>query len=338
MELFINGAGIISPQPYSDADVSDVEKLIPYDHSTLKCSEPDYKNYINPTQLRRMSRMIKMGIAAAKICLKNAEVEMPDAIITGTGLGCLEDTEKFIHSIIENNEQHLSPTPFIQSTHNTVGGQIALLLGCHEYNSTYVHRGLSFESALIDASMLLEEGTAENVLVGGLDELTDNSNKLLSELGIYAKKDTQGLALNKGASGGEGAAFFLLSKEQNEKTIAKITALKCYSGQTDLAILTSKINECFVEAGKNIDEINYFLTGKTGNIKTDKIYQSLGEGPMKNSTKLSFKQYCGEYHTASAFGLWLAAGLVKKASSPTSVLIYNHFGGTEHSLMIVEKC
>ena len=207
MEVFINGIGLISPKPTFEGTGYSLSSIQVDAPDRLRCIEPDYKNYINPSLLRRMSRMIKMGITAAKICLANAGVEKPGAIITGTGLGCIEDTEKFIHSIIENNEELLTPTPFIQSTHNTVGGQIALLLNCHEYNFTYVHRGISFESALSDASMLLQENSADTVLVGGIDELTDNSFKLLKQLGIY----------NQRTVGGEGAAFFLVSGKKNRK-------------------------------------------------------------------------------------------------------------------------
>lgn len=51
-----------------------------------------------------------------------------DAIITATGLGCLADTEKFMNALMDNREQMLNPTAFIQSTFNTVGAQLALLL------------------------------------------------------------------------------------------------------------------------------------------------------------------------------------------------------------------
>ena len=72
-------------------------------------------------------------------------------LLPDTGLGCLEDTEKFLSSIYTNEEKLLNPTPFIQSTHNTVAGAIALAIKCHGYNATYTHRGFSFESALEDA-------------------------------------------------------------------------------------------------------------------------------------------------------------------------------------------
>ena len=100
-----------------------------------------------------MSRIIKMGVRRME-CLKEAGVENPGAIITGTAYGCLADTESFLTKMVENKEELLTPTAFIQSTHNTVGAQIALMLKCHNYNNTFVHRGFSFENALLDAIII----------------------------------------------------------------------------------------------------------------------------------------------------------------------------------------
>jgi len=184
MEIYIKGIGNISPQNTFNNDFF-LEEIAEYSDEHLKCIEPDYKKYIKPVLLRRMSRIIKMGIYAAKISLDDAEVSIPDAIITGTGLGCIEDTEKFLFSMIKDNESFLPPTPFIQSTHNTISSQIALLLKCHNYNNTYVHRGISFESALIDSMMLLKENFANNVLTGGADEITHNSFLITKRLGHW---------------------------------------------------------------------------------------------------------------------------------------------------------
>lgn len=179
----------------------------------LKAIEPDYAKYIDAKLIRRMSRIIKMGVAAAMDCLDAAAEAastadeatgaaapgkrlVPDAIVTGTAYGCLEDTVTFLRRMVENKEELLTPTAFIQSTHNTVGAQIALMLQCHAYNNTFVHRGFSFESAVLDAQMLLEEGQATNVLVGGVDEITDTSHQILERFGLF-----------KGAMDGEGAVF-----------------------------------------------------------------------------------------------------------------------------------
>src|ERR1043165_3292292 len=163
MEAYITGMGIISPQKTFDTN-DFLAEIVGHNALSLRCIEPSYKEFLNPTLARRMARIIKMSIAASSVCFKDAKVEVPDAIMTGTALGCLEDTEKFLLAIIENDEQFLTPTSFIQSTHNTVSAQIALQLKCMNYNFTYVHKGFSFESAVLDGMMTLAEGEAKNVL------------------------------------------------------------------------------------------------------------------------------------------------------------------------------
>ena len=138
MKAFIRGIGNISPQQSWETAVWPMEP-VSYDSAHMKCIEPNYRDYINPVQMRRMSRILKMGVAAAGKCLRDAAVEVPDAIIVGTGLGMMGDTEKFLVSLIGNGEQLLTPTAFIQSTHNTVGAHIAVMLKCNKYNLTYVN-------------------------------------------------------------------------------------------------------------------------------------------------------------------------------------------------------
>jgi 3-oxoacyl-[acyl-carrier-protein] synthase II len=337
MEIFINGTGCISPQNTFDDSAFTLNSLQATALGRLKTIEPEYKNYINPSLLRRMSRMIRMGIASSKVCLERAGVAMPDAIITGTGLGCIEDTEKFISSILENNEQLLTPTPFIQSTHNTVGGQIALLLGCHAYNYTYVHRGVSFESSLLDAMMLIQEHSAENVLVGGIDELTHHSYKLLQQVGIYSRKDQLSSALTEGTPGGEGAAFFLVSGKKTTTSVAKISLVKTFTGKISSSSLIEKISKVLAEEGKQPNEIGLIVSGKSGNDRNDLVLEEMLDRIFKNTPQQTFKQYCGEYHTASAFALWFAVKKLQEKSF-SSALVCNHFGGEDHSIMLVEKC
>jgi 3-oxoacyl-(acyl-carrier-protein) synthase len=155
--LYITGLGNISPQKTCDNDHF-LDEFKSVETNCLSAIDPVYKDYLPGDMIRRMSHVIKMGVTAGKICLADAGCTMPDAIITGTGLGCLEDTEKFLINMIKNNEEFLTPTSFIQSTHNTVSAQIALILKCHNYNFTYVHRGFSFESALFDSFIRINSG------------------------------------------------------------------------------------------------------------------------------------------------------------------------------------
>lgn len=152
---------------------------------------------------RRMSPAVRMGVAAAMECLSQLpDGVRVDAVITATGLGCLADSEKFLRSIIESDERMLNPTPFIQSTFNTVGAAVGLLDGNHSYNMTYVHGGCSFESALLDAVMKIEQDGARHVLVGAFDESTGAQSRIMERMGLWRKH-----------KGGQGADFFVLSRE-----------------------------------------------------------------------------------------------------------------------------
>ncbi|MGN0186562.1 MAG: beta-ketoacyl synthase chain length factor [Paludibacteraceae bacterium] len=177
-----------------------------------KTLKTDIKELIpDPILRRRMSRIVKRGVSVGMECVQAVGFEAIDAIITATGFGCLDDSEKFLRNFIENDEQLLNPTPFIQSTFNTVGGQIGLLCKNHCYNMTYTHRGRSFESALLDAILLLDGGEAHNVLLGAFDETTPTQYKIMERMGLWRR-----------AQAGESAYFFVLSDKRGEQCVATI--------------------------------------------------------------------------------------------------------------------
>ena len=141
---------------------------------SVRCIDPDYKQFFSPMQARRMGPMFKRAMVTSRKVLETSGISCPDAIITGTALGCIGNTESFLDPMCREGESGLSPTAFMQSTHNTIGSMVAIALGCHGYNCTYSQDGVSFESALLDAVMQLETGEAGNALVGAHDEITDN--------------------------------------------------------------------------------------------------------------------------------------------------------------------
>lgn len=132
--------------------------------------EPDYKQYIPPMQARRMGRLLKRTLVSAKAALAQASVEMPEAVLCGTAYGCMECTERILATLRAEGEGSVSPTDFMQSTHNTIASAVAIHLGCHGYNCTYSHGELSFASALLDAWLQLRAGEISSALVLAADE------------------------------------------------------------------------------------------------------------------------------------------------------------------------
>ena len=354
MEAYIRGASIISSQDtFNTTDF--LNNVMESESLYLHCVEPSYKEFLNPAMARRMARIVKMSIATSMTCLKQAGIEQPDAIITGTALGCLEDTEKFLLSMIENDEQFLTPTSFIQSTHNTIGAQIALQLKCMNYNFTYVHKGFSFESALIDALMLIADGEAKHVLVGGHDEMRDKYFRVCDRIGYWKNAPVATMELinskSNGSIAGEGASFFVVSSEKHTGNFARLRAVRTLYKPKSKDIIRHKLNELLTEKNLNLSDIDLVIYGINGDHRFDHIYHDLMNEFFTGSTAAYFKHLSGEYQTVSGFALWAAAKAIQTQSLPKAmtigipkhkairnVIIYNTFLGTDHSVYLLSQC
>lgn len=141
------------------------------------------KEYINPMEARRMGKLLKASLLTSLKAMKSAGVTTPDAIITATSLGCLENSEKILNQLVEEGESMLKPTYFMQSTHNTLSSNIAIHTKCHGYNVTYTQGDRSLEWAMKDAELLLKSGKYKTILVGCHDESTELYNEFLRRAG-----------------------------------------------------------------------------------------------------------------------------------------------------------
>ena len=352
--MYINALGNISPQDTFTNEVS-IRKNITISSQQFNCVEPEYKTLLDAKSIRRMSRIIRMGTAAAITCIQRSSILQPDAIVVGTAYGCLEDTSMFLSKMIENNEELLTPTAFIHSTHNTIAAQIALLINCHNYNNTFVHRGFSFEHALLDAKMLMNEKEAQYVLVGGLDEITSNSQLILSRFCTYKKKSELSLdffnSKTKGTIGGEGAAFFMLTTALSENNYAKLEAFTTFYKPKNEEDILARILNFLAQQNCELEEIDLVLLGMNGDVKTDSIYHKVSQKLFKENSIVVYKHLCGEFPTASSFALWYAAHSIKNARLPFNerpinkpfkqvkkIVIYNHYLEIYHSLFLLESC
>jgi len=351
-KTYINGVGSISAQATFEANFLE-EVTINETEDVLYAVQPSYKEVIPPAASRRMAKGVKMGIFTSSQALKEANVEVPDAIITGTGMGCVEDSDKFLKAILDNNEQFLTPTSFIQSTHNTVGAQIALGLQCKGYNFTYVNGAVSFESALLDAKLQLENNEANTILVGGIDETTQHTLDLYRIVNtIKNQKDQPFTVLNSNSNGvvfSEGANFFVLENKQKESSYATIEALTLFND------LQSDEIEGFIQTfldsnNVKIDDLDAVILGNNGDAQFDDYY-NVASTIFSKTPQVYYKHLSGEYNTASSFGFWVASKILKTQQIPqtvkinnitkesyTYVLLYNQYRGKDHSLILLKKC
>lgn len=351
MELYIKGIGCVSPQLTYNNSVF-LPEIKKYAGKHMMCIEPDYAPFFDTGSLRRMSRVVKFSAAAALTALKDSGITQLDAITTGTGYGLLENSEKFLTSMAGATGSVLSPTAFIQSTHNTIGATIALITGCNGHNNTFSHKGFSFESALIDARLLAAEG-AKHILAGAHDEISEKTFALLDRL--HAFRNNHDAALNdyeKGSNGivaGEGAAFFILSAHQSEGDYGILVDNTIFYHPESTVQVKQYIDEFLEKNNIGLENIDVVISGINGDTNSDKFSHETNHLLFAHQTIALFKHLCGEYMTATSFGFWLAAKMLFTQQVPQSVilknrhrqpnyiLVYNVFQN-DHSLMLLKAC
>lgn len=341
--LYIHHSTCVSPQ--ETFPQADLEKLNSSVENKLMAIEPAYSG-IPENVLRRMGKAVRMGVGAAMPLLKSDN--KPDGIIIGTANGGMEDCIKFLNQIIDYDEGVLTPTNFVQSTPNAVAGQVGLLTANKSYNITHVHRGLSFETALIDAMMLVKEYPQNSYLLGAVDEISSyNYNidflggwykeELISNKDLYSSETQASIA-------GEGSVMFLIDGNA-ANAVARIDAVDCFHSD-DMELVETRMKIFLDTWFLGASEIDALITGENGDTRFEVLYSRAEDLVKEDTAILRFKHMSGEYPTASAFATWLSAHLlqtqkipahlVKRAGDRTAlktILIYNSYKGEQHSLI-----
>jgi 3-oxoacyl-(acyl-carrier-protein) synthase len=312
--------------------------------------EPDYSKYFSPMAARRMGRLLKRSMATAVEALGQHPV--PDAIITGTGLGCIANTERFLSAMIDNQEDFLQPTYFMQSTHNTIGSQIAQHLKCHGYNCTYSHRGTSFDSSLMDAFIQMRAGAIHSALVGGHDEMTSEYFKMLSKIGYWKTGDVSPDVLKKadsqGSLSGSCSLNLLLTDQVDTDTLCKLVGMDMLY-QPGVEALQAAADRLLQQAGISIQDLDAVVTGLSGDKDNDAVYRNFLRQYCPETPVVWYKHIFGESFCASAFGVYVGAECLRKKlmpshllynasegiSNPKYILVHNHFQNKDHSLILL---
>lgn len=319
---FINGIGIISPQKTYELEF--LTEVKEYDHNVLTCITPDFKTYINPIQMRRLNRMLRIGLSAATICLRDSGVKTPDGIITATGYGFLEETAKFLNEVLERSEKQLTPTYFMQSTSNAMAGLVALTFKCMGFNNTYASKGFAMENALIDGMMQLNQNPSANLLVGSYDEAADVQYKASIRARHFKAEHINSLELfdtnSRGSIQGEGAAFFMLSRKASPSTWCTVRDMQMVY-KPDPGALENELRRFLTTNKISESDIDVIINGASGDVEHDIIINGLIKRSVPESLEVRFKHLCGEYSTSTSFALWLAASILKKREIPKAVRI-----------------
>jgi 3-oxoacyl-(acyl-carrier-protein) synthase len=337
-EVYILSAAHISAQePFSEEWM---DNPVIHNEEIVNAIDLNYKEYLAPNVARRMGKLLKRALVCARTAMEQANVEMPDAIITATGLGCIENTEFFLDAMVREGEKLLNPTPFMQSTHNTIGSTIGLDLKCHGYNTHYSQKYVSFDCGLQDAFMQLQNKNIHTVLLNAHDEHSPIFDSILKHLDCWH--------FNNGGFKGEVAVSMVLSNQQSPKTLCCVEdMLMCY--KPSVLNLQTEFQKLLERNNINLNEIDAVFVGVNGNENNDSVYFANAEILFPNLPLVRYKHLFGEHFTSSGLGVYAAATCLQQERIPQHLLItkdkplkqlkrllfYNHSENKEHTIILL---
>ncbi len=154
--------------------------------------DPDYKHYIKPANLRRMDRISRMVTASVKLAFQDAGLHMAEedperiGIMIGTGLGSSKTVDLFFRDLVRNGPQEVAPLLFQTSVPNAICSHASIEFGIKGINTTFSHKEVSAESAIVHAFEALRRGRAEVIFAGGGDEISEPLYNVYATLGALS--------------------------------------------------------------------------------------------------------------------------------------------------------
>jgi len=345
--LYIVDMYCISPQLSYNQSLFEDGPIV-YTGNRYLAKEPGYANIIPAGMLRRMGKAVRMGVGAGlPLINRNPGI---DGIVLGTANGGLEDCLKFLNQIVDYEEGTLTPTNFVQSTPNAVAGSLALMSKNTGYNITHVNKGLAFEAALLDVVLLISEGQAGKILLGGIEEISDYNYNIDLLGGSFKSEEVSSRDLlssdTPGTVCGEGAAMFVVSTEKSPGVFAEIVDVDQIS-YPDQETLIEKLN-CFLDRNGLVNtQIDTIVAGSSGDNRSDFWFEHVRKSLFPMSSVHTYKDLVGDYPTSSSFALWLGVQTVLGKNIPgrtkvangkvENVLIYNHYKGFQHGFILLKS-
>lgn len=293
------------------------------------CGDFGAEQALDAAKRRKLNRLQQMALVAAKQCLP-ADVLAATSrdrvcVAVGTGLGSLNDTAAFVENLITKDERAPRPLFFTNSVHNGLASQIAIELELRGLNFTSVQRGICFESALWQATQEIAANRADLAVIGAGDELSPHHLGVGRHWGWWnegtsaVRPFAAALQGRERALPGEGGAMFTLARAAlDANPLAWVTAIRV--GQLDGKSFAPEaearwIADALATSGIGLGEVDVLLTGANGEARWDSACQTVAAALAKQAGReipvAGYKQYCGEHHSASAFGFYVAVGMVR---------------------------
>ena len=140
----------------------------------------------------------------------------------------------------------------------------------------------------------------------------------------------------------------VLSATKQENTYAEVKDVVIYNVLEQSEVL-DKLYLFLSDNGLEANDVDALVLGYNGDVVFDGYYALIGES-LREVPQLYYKHLSGEYNTASSFGLWAAAHMLRMQLVPDvlkinsfehtsfkNIILYNQYKGKDHSFTLISK-
>lgn len=186
--VVVTGIGTVSPLGGKDelwqgllAGVSGISSITRFDASDLavqiggEVRDFDPTDFMDRKEARRMDRFAQFAVAAAKMSLEDAGLELPFAkpdrvgVLVGSGIGGIETLQEQSRVLFEKGAHRVSPFFVPMMIPDMASGQIAIQTGAKGINSCTVTACATGTHSIGDAFRIVARGQADVMLAGGAE-------------------------------------------------------------------------------------------------------------------------------------------------------------------------
>ncbi|HHT68906.1 MAG TPA: beta-ketoacyl-ACP synthase II [Firmicutes bacterium] len=311
--VVVTGIGVVSPMGDKEKlwkallnGVSGVSRISRFDASNLDVQIGAEVRDFDPTvfmerkEARRMDRFAQFAVAAAKMSLEDAEMELPFSkpervgVLVGSGIGGIETVQEQSRVFWEKGADRVTPFFVPMMIPDMASGQVAIQTGAKGINSCTVTACATGTHSIGDAFRVIARGQADVILAGG-------SEAALCPLGLAGFMSAKALSrrndepqrasrpFDKGRDGfvmGEGAGVLVLeSLEHALSRGAKIYGeIIGYGASGDAYHITSPapegegaqraMREALSDGGINPSDVDYINAHGTSTEYND-LYETM---------------------------------------------------------------
>jgi 3-oxoacyl-[acyl-carrier-protein] synthase II len=272
--------------------ISKVDLFDTSEHFTHKGGEvKDFNSeeYLTKTKSKLMARASHFAIAATKLALKDAGIELKSlrntraAVCMGTTGGEAQEIEKMDVVWAKKSYKEVDSWSILQYPVNNISSSIALELKVKGANRMFTTACAAGNYAIGSGFDLIQLGKADMVIAGGSDAFSYLGFTGFNQLGAVAPERCQPFDKNrKGMIPGEGAGVIIIEPLEKAKARgARIYAeILGYGLSCDASHMTNPnvegVSQCMINAlketgvqEKDIDYISAHGTGTKSNDKTE---------------------------------------------------------------------